>query len=108
MTSSIRRAAQVAVDGEVIGNYRDGAKSIDLTVLAPPRAAGNVETLRHVPLATRDGRITMLATVANFVQTEAPQRIRRIEEQPAITLSLPAAAEPDRPGDGKRPVVWGD
>ena len=87
-TSSIRRAAQVAVDGEIIGNYREGAKSIDLTVMAQQRATGNVEALRDVPLATRDGRITMLATVANFVQTEAPQRIRRIEEQPAITLSL--------------------
>ena len=56
--------------------------------MTPQRTAGGVETLRDVPLATRDGRIAMLATVANFVQTEAPQRIRRIEEQPAVTLSL--------------------
>ncbi|MGE3535978.1 MAG: efflux RND transporter permease subunit [Candidatus Tectimicrobiota bacterium] len=87
-TASIRRAAQVAVDGEVIGNYREGAKAIDLTVLTPARVPGHVEALRDVPLATRDGRIVTLASVAHFVQTEAPQRIRRIEEQPAITLSL--------------------
>jgi HAE1 family hydrophobic/amphiphilic exporter-1 len=87
-TASIRRAAQVAVDGEVIGNYREGAKSIDLTVIAQQRATGHVETLHDLPLATHDGRIVKLVTVANFVQTEAPQRIRRIEEQPAVTLSL--------------------
>jgi HAE1 family hydrophobic/amphiphilic exporter-1 len=87
-TSSIRRAAQVAVDGEVIGNYREGAKSIDLTVVEQQRTTGSVEALRDLPLATRDGQIITLSTVTNFVQTEAPQRIRRIEEQPAITLSL--------------------
>jgi HAE1 family hydrophobic/amphiphilic exporter-1 len=87
-TASIRRAAQVAVDGEVIGNYREGAKSIDLTVIAQQRATGHVETLHDLPLATHDGRIVKLISVANFVQTEAPQRIRRIEEQPAVTLSL--------------------
>jgi HAE1 family hydrophobic/amphiphilic exporter-1 len=87
-TSSIRRAAQIAVDGEIIGDYREGAKSIDLTVIAQQRATGHVEALRDVPLATRDSSIVMLASVANFIQTEAPQRIRRIEEQPAITLSL--------------------
>ena len=87
-TSSIRRAAQVAVDGEIIGDYREGAKAIDLTVIAQQRATGHIEALRDVPLATRDSRIVMLASVANFLQTEAPQRLRRIEEQPAITLSL--------------------
>lgn len=87
-TSSIRRAVLVAVDGEVIGDYREGAKSIDLTVMAKRPADRGVEALRDVPLATREGSVVPLSAVANFVQTDAPQRIRRIEEQPAITLSV--------------------
>jgi HAE1 family hydrophobic/amphiphilic exporter-1 len=87
-TSSIRRAVQVAVDGEVIGDYREGAKSIDLTVVAQRPAETNVDALRNIPLATRDGRIAPLSSVANLVATDAPQRIRRIEERPAVTLSV--------------------
>ena len=104
-TAAIRQAVQVAVDGEVIGDYREGSKSIDLTIMASrpgndatatadggapaPIAAGGTEAIRDVPLATRDGGVVPLSQVADFVQTDAPQRIRRIEELPAVTLSVP-------------------
>ncbi len=87
-TSSIRRAVQVAVDGEVIGDYREGARSVDLTVLAQRPLERGVEALRDVPLATRSGGVVPLSAVVNFLQTDAPQNIRRIEEQPAVTLSV--------------------
>jgi HAE1 family hydrophobic/amphiphilic exporter-1 len=94
-TASIRRAAAVAVDGEIIGDYREGAKSIDLTVISRTGSSvpGNarmdgVSTLADVPLATRGGRVVPLAAVATLLPTEAPQRVRRIEEQPAVTLSV--------------------
>jgi HAE1 family hydrophobic/amphiphilic exporter-1 len=94
-TASIRRAAAVAVDGEIIGDYREGAKSIDLTVVsrAGSSVPGNkrmdsVATLADVPLATRRGQVVPLAAVATLLPTEAPQRVRRIEEQPAVTLSV--------------------
>jgi HAE1 family hydrophobic/amphiphilic exporter-1 len=87
-TSSMRRAVQVAVDGEVIGDYREGAKSIDLTVMSKQASAQGVEALRDIPLATRAGRVIPLSAVATFLHTDAPQRIRRIEEQPAVALSL--------------------
>ena len=41
-----------------------------------------------MPLATRGGQVVPLSTVATLLPTEAPQRIRRIEEQPAVTLSI--------------------
>jgi HAE1 family hydrophobic/amphiphilic exporter-1 len=88
-TSTIRRATQIAVDGEVIGDYREGAKSIDLTIVANRPEGTGVEWLRDVPLATRDGQVVPLSQVAQFVGTDAPQRIRRIEELPAVTLSVP-------------------
>lgn len=88
-TSTIRRATQIAVDGEVIGDYREGSKSIDLTVMAKRPDDRGVNALRDIPLATRDGRVVPLSQVATFVTTDAPQRVRRIEELPAVTLSVP-------------------
>jgi HAE1 family hydrophobic/amphiphilic exporter-1 len=93
-TKSIRRAALVAVDGEIIGDYREGAKSIDLTVMSingspvDQTRMTEADALRDVPLATRGGMTVPLSAVANLVPSEAPQRIRRIEEQPAVTLSI--------------------
>ena len=93
-TAAIRRAAAVAVDGEIIGDYREGAKSIDLTVISSTGSAiddrrlTGADALADLPLATRNGQVVPLSAVANLLPTEAPQRIRRIEEQPAITLSI--------------------
>jgi HAE1 family hydrophobic/amphiphilic exporter-1 len=106
-TASIRRAAAVAVDGEIIGDYREGAKSIDLTVVSKTGSSvdgegriSNIDALANTPVATRTGvergavdrlvagRVVPLGSVASLVTTDAPQRIRRIEEQPAVTLSI--------------------
>jgi HAE1 family hydrophobic/amphiphilic exporter-1 len=103
-TSSIRRAVQVAVDGEVIGDYREGSKSIDLTVMARRPSSAGVERLRDVPLATNSGRIVPLSAVANFVATDAPQRIRRIEEMPAVTLSV--TVQPNQTVQQVEQAIW--
>jgi HAE1 family hydrophobic/amphiphilic exporter-1 len=93
-TSSIRRAALVAVDGEIIGDYREGAKSIDLTVMSNAGSSvdktrlTDADALRDVPLATRNGMTVPLSAVATLLPTDAPQRIRRIEEQSAVSLSI--------------------
>lgn len=101
-TASIRRAAAVAVDGEIIGDYREASKSIDLTVVSSTgssvpklegdagaaRPGGGAAALADVPLATRSGQVVPLSAVATLQATEAPQRVRRIEEQPAVTLSI--------------------
>jgi HAE1 family hydrophobic/amphiphilic exporter-1 len=103
-TSSIRRAVQVAVDGEVIGDYREGSKSIDLTVMAKRLAGAGVERLRDVPLATNTGRVVPLSTVASFVSTDAPQRIRRIEELPAVTLAV--TVQPNQTVQQVEQAIW--
>ena len=94
-TASIRRAAAVAVDGEIIGDYREGARSIDLTIVSRSGSSvpgdgqmAGTAALADVPLATRRGGVVPLAAVATLLPTEAPQRIRRIEELPAVTLSV--------------------
>lgn len=91
--STVRRLAQVAVDGQIVGDYRGEGRSIDLTVVSADARAGHVEDLRDLPLATPDGRVVPLASVVDFVQTTAPQQISRIEEQPAVRLNLTLASK---------------
>lgn len=88
-TEDIRTAAAVAVDGRVVGDYRYQGRAVDLTVLSSvPRHQMDIEMLRDVPLATLNGQVVPLSQVANFIMTSAPQEIRRIEEQPAVSLNI--------------------
>jgi len=87
-SSTVRRLARVAVDGEVIGDYRGEGRSIDLTVVSTTARQGFTDELRNLPVVTPDGRTIPISTVADFIQTTAPQSITRIEEQPAVKLIL--------------------
>lgn len=87
-SATVRRTARVAVDGEVIGDYRGDGRSIDLTVVTVNAREGFTDELRNLPITTPDGRIIPISSVADFVQTTAPQSIARIEEQPAVKLIL--------------------
>jgi HAE1 family hydrophobic/amphiphilic exporter-1 len=85
----VRQISQVTVDGEVIGDYRVGGRAIDLTVKMDSRSEERYShDLGTAPIATRDGRIIPLATVARFVETSAPQQIDRLEERPAVRLTF--------------------
>ena len=85
----VRQVSQVAVDGEVIGDYRVGGRAIDLTVKMDPRSEQRYShALGIAPIATRDGRVIQLGTVASFTDTSAPQQIDRLEERPAVRLTF--------------------
>lgn len=87
--TSVRTMSQVAVDGQIIGDYRFGGRAIDLTVLTNrPRESTYVENLDDVPLATRDGRIVPLSSVVQMIASTAPQQIDRTEEQSSIAFSI--------------------
>lgn len=92
-SADIRQVAQAAVDGLIVGDFREAGRSIDLTVTS---SAGRVdrgrEDLRQVPIATPSGRVVPLESVATFQNTTAPQTVRRSEEQPAVqfNVELPA------------------
>lgn len=87
--ADIRAIAQTAVDGWIIGEFRDRSESIDLTLVTSEGRTGRFsEDLRNVPIPTRSGQTVPLASVADFVETTAPQMIRRVEEQAAVKLSV--------------------
>jgi hydrophobic/amphiphilic exporter-1 (mainly G- bacteria), HAE1 family len=86
---AIRDAAQVAVDGLILGDYRDRGDRIDLTLVSnDPRADHSREKLADVPLAGVDGRVVTLDSVARFVNTTAASTITHTEEQPSVRLNV--------------------
>jgi hydrophobic/amphiphilic exporter-1 (mainly G- bacteria), HAE1 family len=86
---TIRQMAQIAVDGQIIGDYRERGRSVDLTIVTDrPREQMRTEQLYDVPLATIRGGTVPLGSVANFIRTSAPQQINRVEEQPAISFNI--------------------
>lgn len=89
LPSAIRSVSQVAIDGEIVGDYRYLGRSIDLAVVTDkPRQQQRTEDLANVPLATQTGQIVPLGSVANFLVTSAPQQINRIEEQPSVSFNI--------------------
>ncbi len=87
-------AVRGLVDGLNIGDYRMGADNVDLLLIRHPSLPLQSDTLDMIPLAYQDSDgesgIVPLSHIAEIVQTESPQEIRRIDYQRAITLSLGA------------------
>jgi HAE1 family hydrophobic/amphiphilic exporter-1 len=88
-TPAIRDAAQVAVDGLVLGDFRDRGQNIDLTVVSnTPRDARSREQLADIPLATRSGDIVPLGSVADLNLVSAAQQINHYQKQPSVSFTV--------------------
>lgn len=96
---ALGNAVQGLVDGLTIGDYRMDGDNVDLLLVRHPDLPLETDTLSMIPIAytDRDGRagIVPLSHVADVIQTQSPQEIRRINYQRAVTLSL--AAPPGQP-----------
>jgi HAE1 family hydrophobic/amphiphilic exporter-1 len=82
------------VDGVEIGDYRMDGDNVDLMLIRHPDLPMQPNLLEMVPLAYQDGDgnsgIVPLSHVADIVDAQSPQQIRRINYQRAVTLSLSA------------------
>ncbi len=87
-TGVIREMTQVAVDGQIIGDYRLGGKAIDLVVMSAKKPVIS-DDLRDVPMVGADGRPLPMSSVATLLNLSAAQQINRVERQPAVTLGVP-------------------
>lgn len=88
-TPAIRDATQVAVDGLILGDFRDRGQTIDLTVISDtPRDARSREQLADIPLATRSGSIVPLGSVADLNLVSAAQQINHTQKQPSVSFSV--------------------
>ncbi len=80
-------------DGRVVGQYREGGRSIDLALTVAgtedPTAGDNTtQAIANVPISTPTGNVVPLAAACDIVRTTSPQEIRHIETQPAVKLTV--------------------
>ncbi|MFQ5428790.1 MAG: efflux RND transporter permease subunit [Phycisphaerae bacterium] len=80
-------------DGRVVGQYREGGRSIDLTVKVadtedPLTGRSSTDMIARIPIYTPTGKVVPLSSVCRIKRTTAPQEISHIETQPAVKLTV--------------------
>lgn len=76
------------VDGAKASDYIHEGREIDLRVMAVEGFAHRTHLLEQMPIATPDGRLVTLGSVADIVVTNGPVQINRRERQRAITIQV--------------------
>ncbi|MHC5024685.1 MAG: efflux RND transporter permease subunit, partial [Planctomycetota bacterium] len=82
-------AAQACGDGAIIGEYRLGSDTIDLKLI--DRAAVGRQflgELEDIPLASADGQVVSLGSVASFQRVTSPPEINHVGRQRSVTLNF--------------------
>lgn len=94
-TRDVGLAVRALGDGAIVGEYRMGGDSIDLTMIdrnaideTGHPVSRSLSAIGDTPIATRGGQVVPLSSVAVIERTSAPQEINRVEERRAITLQF--------------------
>ena len=87
---SLALAARAMVDGAIVGDFSFEGDNIDLALIRDPAFELTPDKLAEVPLAVteEDGRQTILplGELVHFVEADASQSIRRVEQRRAVTF----------------------
>ncbi len=81
-------AVNALVDGVKASDYLHEGREIDLVVRGEEGTASRTHLLEQIPIATPDGRLVTLGSVAEIVQTTGPVEIHRRERQRTITIQV--------------------
>jgi HAE1 family hydrophobic/amphiphilic exporter-1 len=76
------------VDGAKASDYQYQGKEIDLKVMAEESYAHRTHLLEQMPIATPDGRLVTLGSVADISVVNGPQTINHSERQRAIIIQV--------------------
>ncbi len=76
------------VDGAKASEYLHEGKEIDLKVMAAESFAHRTHLLEQMPIATPDGRMVTLGSVAQVSVVNGPQTINHSERQRTITIQV--------------------
>lgn len=76
------------VDGAKASEYQHQGRKIDIKVMAESGFRHRTHLLGQMPIATPDGRLITLDSVARIVETRGPVTIRRSERQRVITIEV--------------------
>ena len=81
-------AVSALVDGAKASDYQHQGKEIDLKVMAEQSFAHRTHLLEQMPIATPDGRLVTLGSVARISQVNGPQTINHSERQRTVTIQV--------------------
>ncbi|MFG0285708.1 MAG: efflux RND transporter permease subunit [Phycisphaerales bacterium JB039] len=87
-TGALATAVRGLFDGAYVGDFQLNGEPVDLVLLPLGGRLDYLEQVRSVPVATPAGPVVPIDTVLDITPALAPQEIRRIEELPAITISV--------------------
>ncbi|MGH9803529.1 MAG: efflux RND transporter permease subunit, partial [Candidatus Acidiferrales bacterium] len=76
------------VDGVKASDYQYQGKEIDLVVKSRESFAHRTHLLEMMPIATPEGRLVTLGSVAEIEQVNGPQTINHSERQRAVTIQV--------------------
>ncbi|USN99330.1 MAG: efflux RND transporter permease subunit [Phycisphaeraceae bacterium] len=75
-------------DGAYAGEYKMPDRNIDIDVVPTGGRLAYKEQLLQIPVATPAGPVVPLDSIVDVTPALAPQDIQRVEELPAVTLSI--------------------
>ena len=87
-TRAVGVAVRTLFDGAYAGDYTHNGDTIDINVLPSGGRLSSKEAVVDIPVATPRGAVVSLDQLVTFAPDLGPQQIRRIEELPAITVSV--------------------
>jgi HAE1 family hydrophobic/amphiphilic exporter-1 len=86
-------AVSALVDGAKASEYQHQGREIDIRVMAEHGFAHRTHLLGQMPIATPNGRLITLDSIARLVETRGPITIRHRERQRAITIQVAPAEQ---------------
>lgn len=85
--ATIASTLRVAVEGEVVGQFREGEEESDIRVQLRPEDRGSWEALRDIPVPVRGGTLVSLGDVTREQESTTPATIQRLDRERQITVT---------------------
>lgn len=96
-TRSLALAARALIDGANIGDFNLNGADVDLVVIRNPELELTPVELAEMPLAVRDPQgdaaVLPLRELVRFVDADASQSIRRVEQRRAVSFTVNPPSE---------------
>ncbi|MFQ5926177.1 MAG: efflux RND transporter permease subunit, partial [Terriglobia bacterium] len=81
-------AVNALVDGAKVSDYQHEGREIDLMLRGKDEYATRTHELEMIPIATPDGRLVTLGSVAELDVVAGPVQINHVERERAITIQV--------------------